>query len=975
MPAPDEIVQLVDRFDFHRDSYVSAHYNEAQVRQEFINPLFKALGWDMDNEEGNAEAYKDVVHEDTIKVSGATKAPDYSFRVGGVRKFFVEAKKPAVNLKEDAGSAYQLRRYAWSAKLPLSILTDFQEFAVYDCRGKPSQNDKASVARVTYLTYKDYLTHWDEIAGIFSRKAIPKGSFDKYAESNKAKHGTAEVDDAFLQEMETWREELAQNIALRNPSLSQRQLNAAVQMTIDRIIFLRIAEDRGIEPYGRLFNLTTVGYIYDNLRQIFREADGRYNSGLFHFQNEAGRSEAPDALTLTLTIDDKCLKKIITSLYYPESPYEFSVLPSDILGQVYERFLGKVIRLAKHGAGHRAIVEEKPEVRKAGGVYYTPTYIVDYIVKHTLGKWLEGKRTKEVENLKVLDPACGSGSFLLVAYQYLLDWHRDEYKREGTRKHRKELQETETGEWRLTTAERKRILLNNIYGVDIDAQAVEVTKLSLLLKVLEGETKQAIDTQLSFLHERALPDLADNIKWGNSLIGSNFYNKQQTDFLDDEETYRVNPFDWEEQFPRAFARTDGGFDVVVGNPPYGAYLSETEKSYLASKFSNQNYQLDSYLLFLEQAVTRLMNPDGYYGMIIPNTWLTNLSQERIRRFVTTQTRICQIAHFLFPVFPRVTVDTEIVVLQKSNPERWQTLVTVAESRGSFLRLPSSPPLRQAHHEQQKWRSLDGGVINIFLTQADDRLKDKCSSVGVAVTVLCAVNVGIKPYETGKGNPPQTKDTVANRPFDSDWRIDATYRLYLRGRDIGRYRISPLESRYLKFGPWLAAPRPAVDWNSSIKILMRQTGDSLVAALDTNKYLCLNNMHVLVPIEAYPSPLYVLGILNSRLLNWYYHSLNPEVGEALAEVKKANVARLPIRAVDVSSANDKTQHDRMVGLVQRMATLQEELEGVGTSHEKTVVQRQVDAVDSQIDSLVYELYGLNGEEISIVEAADVDSRRP
>jgi hypothetical protein len=355
------------------------------LRQQFVNPFFKCLGWDMDNEQGYAEAYKDVIHEDAIKVGGATKAPDYCFRIGGTRKFFLEAKKPTVNIKDDPAPAFQLRRYAWSAKLPLSILTDFQEFAVYDCRVKPAQTDKASAARTIYLTHADYATRWDEIADIFSREAILKGSFDKYAQSTKVKKGTATVDAAFLAEIETWREMLAKNLALRNPQLSQRELNYAVQVTIDRIIFLRMCEDRGIEEYGRLMALLNGPEVYGRLKQLFQFADDRYNSGLFHFHKEKDRAEPPDNLTPALAIDDKVLKDILRALYYPESPYEFSVLPAALLGQVYEQFLGKVIHLT---AGHQAKVEDKPEVKKAGGVYYTPAYIVDYIVKHTVGKLL-----------------------------------------------------------------------------------------------------------------------------------------------------------------------------------------------------------------------------------------------------------------------------------------------------------------------------------------------------------------------------------------------------------------------------------------------------------------------------------------------------------------------------------------------------------------------------------------------------------
>ncbi|MBA3070945.1 MAG: restriction endonuclease subunit M, partial [Nitrospirae bacterium] len=307
MNIPDEVLQLIERFDRNVDAYKSGQYNETQLRREFIDPFFEVLGWDVNNRQGYAEAYKDVIHEDAIKIGSATKAPDYCFRIGGTRKFFVEAKKPSVNLKDDMNPAFQLRRYAWSAKLPLSILMDFEELAVYDCRITPVKTDKASTARIMYLTYKDYVQKWDEIVSIFSREAILKGSFDKYAETGKHKKGTAAVDDAFLKEIESWRDILARNIAIRNPELSQRELNFAVQRTIDRIIFLRICEDRGIEAYGSLMSLMNGANVYRRLLELFRHADEKYNSGLFHFNKEKDRHEMPDELTPSLAIDDRNL--------------------------------------------------------------------------------------------------------------------------------------------------------------------------------------------------------------------------------------------------------------------------------------------------------------------------------------------------------------------------------------------------------------------------------------------------------------------------------------------------------------------------------------------------------------------------------------------------------------------------------------------------------------------------------------------
>jgi len=257
MPAPDNIRQLVERFEEHREAYRSGRYNETQLRREFLDPFFEALGWDIFNKQSHAEPYKDVIHEDSLLIEGENKAPDYAFRMGGTRKFFVEAKKPAVNIEFNIHPAFQLRRYAWSAKLPLGILTDFEEFAIYDCRVKPDKADKASTGRVKLLSYKDYIEKWDEIAAIFSREAVLKGSFDEYAEGMKTKKGTTEVDDAFLAEIERWRDILARNIAIRNESLSVRELNYAVQMTIDRIVFLRICEDRGVERDEQLKEIAT----------------------------------------------------------------------------------------------------------------------------------------------------------------------------------------------------------------------------------------------------------------------------------------------------------------------------------------------------------------------------------------------------------------------------------------------------------------------------------------------------------------------------------------------------------------------------------------------------------------------------------------------------------------------------------------------------------------------------------------------
>jgi len=675
MAAPGELHDLVERFHDNRASYMATSYNETEVRINFLNPLFRLLGWDVDNAGGTPEAYKDVVHEDRIKVGGGTKAPDYSFRVGGERKFFLEAKKPSVPLDLDTAPAFQLRRYAWTAKLPLSILSDFEELAVYDCRYEPVKTDRPANARVRFLRYDAYPDEWDIIAGTFSREAVMGGSLEKYATEVRAQRGVQTVDKAFLREIEQWRETLARNLALRNPALSQRELNYAVQMTIDRIIFLRMAEDRGIEEYGRLMALGNGGDVYDRLRVLFREADERYNSGLFHFNQERDRSGLPDDLTPALQIDDEPLGRILKRLYYPDSPYEFGVLPVDVLGQVYEQFLGKVIRLTE---GHRAVIEEKPEVRKAGGVYYTPKYIVDYIVEHTLGKLLDGKRPGPrggVSKLRIVDPACGSGSFLIGAYEYLLAWHRDRYVEDGPEKHRREVYQGPGGQWLLTTGEKKRILLNNIFGVDIDPQAVEVTKLSLLLKVLEGESAETLGTQLSLFCERALPDLGDNIKCGNSLIGPDFYASGQMSFLDEEEQYRINVFDWKAAFPEVFTDDTPGFDAVIGNPPYIRIQALKEWAPIEVEHYKRAYRAagkgnyDIYVVFVEKGL-QLLNPTGRLGYILPHKFFNAQYGQPLRSIISEGKHLSHVVHFGDEqVFEGATTYTTLMFLIKLVPRK------------------------------------------------------------------------------------------------------------------------------------------------------------------------------------------------------------------------------------------------------------------------------------------------------------------
>jgi len=967
-PAPDTVAQLVDRFERHRDAYRNGHYGETQVRVEFIDPLFVALGWDVHNAAGYAEAYKDVVHEDAIKVGGATKAPDYCFRIGGARKFFLEAKKPSVDIAGDVAPAYQLRRYAWSAKLPLSILTDFEEFAVYDTRVRPKQVDKAAVGRTLYITCDQYAERWGEIAGVFSKDAVLQGSFDKYV-LGKRKRGTAEVDAEFLKEIEQWRDALARNIALRNSAVGPRELNDAVQRTIDRIIFLRMCEDRGVEAYGSLQALLNGTDVYARLMQLFRAADDRYNSGLFHFEEEKGRATAPDSLTPGLVIDDKVLKGIFAGLYYPQSPYEFAVLPADILGNVYEQFLGKVIHLTP---GHRARVEEKPEVKKAGGVYYTPKYIVDYIVEHTVGKLIEVKTPRQISRLRVLDPACGSGSFLIGAYRKLLDYHRDWYladQADNAKPHPKQIYQGAGGQWYLTTAEKKRILLNNIYGVDIDAQAVEVTKLNLLLAVLENENQTTLGAQLKIFHERALPDLGSNIKCGNSLIGNDFYQGKQLALFDEEAHYRINAFDWEDEFPEVFNRNNPGFDAVIGNPPY-VIVAEMACSPDVANYLNSykvaQYKMDLYHLFIEKGILSLRS-GGLLGYIVPSPWLTMKFTERLRHFILRRSAIQELVLFDHLVFGTANVHTALLILRRGNPTKGHSV---------RVRRPPGRPDAQAINvasvacvSQDTWSDDANCRIETRLIGDTGLLVRKLLRVCVPLSSIARASLGCQAYNRTKHTPEQ----IRNRVFHASDKLGEEYLPELAGSDVGRYWISRTRGQWIKYGPWLHDYR-TMDWFTGPRILIREIAGKaprqIQACYVEDTYCNYKTILNVSPSETTKCSMkYLCGVLNSSLLSFVYpYVSNKMVARSFPRISVGDLRMMPIPVMDFSNSVSSDRHEKLIELVDTMLALHTKRPQASTDHAKKVIQRQIVATDRQIGRLVYELYGLTEDEIRIVEEA-------
>ena len=1007
---PEEVRKLVKQFEERKPA------NETELRRQFVDPLFEALGWDVvDNRQVGLEPSV-LVSEGGIR---RPKRPDYGFRIGNTTHFFVETKMPNVNLKDNPAPAFQLRRYGWSGKTLVGILTDFEEFIVYDCRIQPQKNDTASKARLRYYEFAHYTEKWDEISALFSRQAVAGGSLRTLVDQQF--RGFFSVDEAFLSEMEDWRETLAKDIALHNRQLSQRELNLLVQRTIDRIVFLRIAEDRDIEAYGRLRSAAGDGkQVYEELKTLFNEADDKYNSGLFHFGKEK-RTSDPDLLSLNIHIPDDPLRHIIKNLYFPFSPYEFSVLPADILGQVYERFLGKVIELSASGAVR---IEEKPEVRKAGGVYYTPTYIVDYIVENTVGDLLWGKSPEEVEKLHILDPACGSGSFLTGAYQYLLDWHLEYYSRDPKR-YRNVIREVR-GRYVLMTSVKRRILENNIYGVDLDQNAVEVSKLALLLKMLEnedGSDATGLQTVLFAAGERILPDLSGNIKWGNSLIGSDFFRGPQRELFDNEEEMnRIKAFNWDKKdgFPEIMDA--GGFVAVIGNPPYRKERDSKEfiDDLRQSDLGRQYYEgkMDLWYFFLHRALD-VVKKGGLISFIVSSYWMKSTGAKKLIKRLKSTAQFREVVDFAKnKIFKDVSGYHMIFVLEnrtniidlkyqrftknRLHPNEIERILVEKDEFSSNISSIShaeiyTPDMKIDFVQADSIAILNKLALNSFDLQGENKYFEVSQGVVEAtdsVTLKSAMKQN-RDQDAKKGifvlneaELQQIKVNLAEQKY---------VKKYLRVSDVSKYLysfrgyyllyIGNKESKHIKenkdlyrsivnhldyFAPYITSSnRPygihrtrKPHFFTREKLLCPNMFDrSKFAYCDGEFYVNLS-FNVIITWQEKYSLKYVLAILNSAL-GVFWFNINGKKRGVNVDVGVGVMRKFPIRTIDFDNPADKAMHDKMVELVDEMLKLHKELPGLA-GEGRRVAQTIIETVDSEIDALVYRLYGLSEDERAIVK---------
>ncbi|MBA4313027.1 MAG: restriction endonuclease subunit M, partial [Chlorobiaceae bacterium] len=999
--------------------------NEAETRLRFIDPFFEALGWEIRNP-------KEVRIESMLARSDSTR-PDYRFLIDGKTKFFVEAKKPSVKLTDPA-PIFQAKSYGFSSKVPIVILTDFEEFRPFRTLARPKfDRPLDGLIKEFDFTYERYVDEFDTLHDIFSREAVGSGALEKHIPVDK-KEASKTVDKEFLVDLSAWQEELAKNIALRNSTLSVGEINEAVQRILDRMIFLRICEDRQIEESEILLSYKDKEDIYKKLLKEFARLRAKYNGLIFNEHK----------LTENLAIDDKLLKDIIKNLYLPYSPYRFNEIPIEILGTIYEQYLGKVITLTPT---HRAKVDVKPEVRKAGGVFYTPQFITSYIVKNTIGKLLEpcegsepsqGLSPEQISKLKFADIACGSGSFLLEMFDYLIRYHIDYYSSNPdaikTIDGIPDAYQDALGLWHLSTRKKKDILLNNIYGVDIDPQAVEVTQMSLYLKLLEGENAESFDKQLTLeLKETILPTLSNNIKCGNSLVGMDV--KGLGNNLTLEEELRIRPFDWETAFPQVFTtsvlrtsppyREGVGFDAIVGNPPYIRIQTMKEWTPLQVEYFKSRYKsaskgnYDIYVVFVERALS-LLNKNGKLGYILPHKFFNAQYGEPLRNLISKGKHLSYIVHFGDQqIFEGATTYTCLLFLDKAENDeftftkvddlrRWQISGKATEALNKSEGVNSSEwnfavgEGAKLFEKLKKYPTRLNDIAHLFVglqTDADDvfiveKIREEgkrilCyskatskehwfelehpkpflkGSLNIRRYALTDVNkLLIFPYEIQDGKSVLISKQAYERRFPYTWEYLIENRKRLSARNKGRMGNEwygyVYKKNHTRFGvqkllvPSLATGSCfSIDVEGIYYFVGSGGGGGGGYAITLNPDIKM-------------SYLYLLGILNSDLLNSFLKRISTTFRGGYIALNRQYIEQLPIHAIDFNNPEEKSMHDRMVQLVERMLDLHKKKHQSKAESEKELFEHQIKATDREIDELVFRLYGLTEEEIKLVEGKD------
>lgn len=992
------ITQLVEKYHAGRDEYLRTSYNETQLRNDFLNPFFKLLGWDIDNEKGKATNEREVILEEPVRahVEENSKKPDYTFRLHSERRFFVEAKKPSVKIESSDEPARQIRRYGFTAKLKISALSNFEHLILYDTSIPVDPLDSHITGIIKTYSYKDYVECFDEIKALIGRNTVYSGNFDEFWKDIELKLEKFSVDHHFLNQINQWRRELGTEVYRHDPGIKEHLLNDVVQSYLNRILFLRVCEDRNIEQYKTLSKLATDGK-FEALIQKFIEADKRYNSGLF------------DQLLSDKIIADisSVFWTIIKKLYFPESPYSFSVFSSDVLGRIYEIFLAEKL-IIKDG-----VVElvRKPD-HLDRDIITTPTYIIHEILRKTVQPKCIGKDEKDILKLRFSDIACGSGAFLLEIFQLINDSLIDYYLAHDKSK----LVQINLSTFKLPFSLKKDILLTCIHGVDKDFSAVEATKFGLLLKLLEGETDTSTLPAIPIL-----PSLENNIHFGNSLISPS-----ELGMVSDP---AINPHDFKGEL----------FDSIVGNPPYMTIegiknVTPKEVGLYLKNFKSASKQFDKYYLFIERGLS-LLKKDGLLGYIVPSKFIKVGAAKQLRKLLRERKCIVSVLSFgANQVFETKSTYTCLLTLSNEvhddfdygevlNLEKWRIRhdgsVTVTNKKTNELKddlfvlvpghlskvydkiLSISIPLKELVGKNNIYNGIQTSANDIYIfvpTREDDQfyywnevIKGKTKKQNTIVERR--IEKGLtKPYfkTLGKNSLNTFKRLAPNSrvlyPYEPNQAgeptlitLDEIRRKYPVGYEYLIEHQPTLSKKSRKIQP---VPKTAAEWHrygrthglSSCEVPLKivvgilSSGEkyaidesrTLVSSGGTAGYCCISFTDQ-NPYSIY----YVQAILNSRYLEWFC-SLYGEIfnNKYIARGTKV-LERLPIRKINFENPTEKHWYDLIVGIQKKLIGLNEEMISSGKDKRVTApLLQEINRGKQLLDTALTSLYEL-GEDDALI----------
>jgi adenine-specific DNA-methyltransferase len=1010
------VVGLVDNFEQGKAYYLSSAYQEQEARLDFLDKFFIALGWDVQHVTQRNPYEQEVKIERSVITGGAAKRrADYSFSLAPHftkrPKFFVEAKRPSVDIASP-DNYFQAIRYSWSHQLPIVVLTDFYSFHIIDSRYRPDIK-YALNRRISTYSYTDYRDAdvFAKIYYLFSREAAVNDAIPKYADTlekpsaaNKQlglfAGGYQSIDEAFLEQLDQYRDDLARSFKKLNPQLGSQELTEAVQRTLDRLVFTRFLEDKLIEPNPIIATLGAKGAAW---KQFVRESDR-----LDKIYNGVVYKPHPLLDSPTFKVDDTAFLHICDDISDPTSPYDFNAIPVEILGRIYERFLGKVVV----ATAKQARVEDKPDVRKAGGVYYTPGYIVADMVDKALGPKVRGKPPDEIVKVRVIDTSCGSGSFLIGVYEYLLHELARTYAEKPRLAKKRDVVERD-GVLHLSISKKREVLVECLFGIDIDAQAVEVTQLSLYLKLLEDETTASAQSQQMELAAALLPSLNSNIIVGNSLI-SPVDDAKADDFFEIERYESLRAVNIRRAFPKVMQR-HGGFDLVIGNPPY--IKEYTNKDAFDNVRDSPYYmgKMDIWYLFACRAFDILKPTDGTLAFIATNNWTTNYGAKRLREKVAADARIEYLIDFGdFKIFRDAGIQTMILVAQRSSePNQYQfdyrKLIgkkrTLAEAQalltaeGSHIDIRLRPTFNRNVFSDGKpltFSDSDSETLLLKIAAADFRLNPTHEIAQGIVAPQDALNkkavtqLGQR-FTLGQGV--FVLDSTELEMLELSAAERALVKPYFTTQELGRYWGRPTNRNWIIYtdsafkqpASMRHLPKLKAHLDQFRKIITssnkpyglhraRQerffTGPKIIA---TRK--CLRPTFTYVEHDCYVSqtfniiktdrvdPKFLTGVLNSRVVEYWLKHKGKMQGDHF------QIDNEPLAAIPIVTATEAGQA-QIAALIDRILAASAKRDAASTDLQAIQYARLIEQTDAEIQEHLYQFYGLTPEEIAVVEESTV-----